>query len=144
MARNSPKSAGSSLGHVEFLTRVLGDMRFVRYLAVGLAVAALVFFVLERQHQDQQRRAFEQRAHRIAAIRSSALRASLEGVQGLAGLFSNSTQVNQAEFESFARAARRRNPSLYALLWAPRVAHRDKDRFVAALTILSKYSTSAS
>lgn len=109
----------------------------IRSLAVPVAlILSLTWSVFQVARAGERRwiqANFDAQGQVLAAGVERAIRAPMDAVRALRGLYEASPEVSEAQFRTFARAILEAHPELQALEWAPRVRDEDRPAFEAQL-----------
>ncbi len=101
-------------------------------LAVGVAVSIAVFFAVERQRQEVERKKFVGMARAYSVALQSKLEGALEVLHYIPALHYSTTEVSRGEFARFVRATTVRVDIVRAVQWVPRVPASARTRFEAS------------
>lgn len=102
-------------------------------LMTGVTVSAFVFYLARLSLEADVATQFKQFAEARFGALDQQIRLSQEVAVSTKGLFDASQVVTRDEFRVFARALHRRNTSIQAIEWAPRVSGENREVLESAL-----------
>ncbi len=102
-------------------------------LITGVTVSAFVFYLARLSLEADIATQFRQFAEARFGALEQQIRLSQEVAVSTKGLFDASQVVTRDEFEVFARTLHRRNTSIQAIEWAPRVTRNNREVLESAL-----------
>lgn len=102
-------------------------------LLAGITLAGAVFAMMQKEEDEHQVLKFTRIAESAAAAIEARINRDLNVLRALAALHSVSGEVGQEDFAILVRPFLMRNPSIQALVWAPRVSQEEREPFEARM-----------
>jgi signal transduction histidine kinase/CheY-like chemotaxis protein/CHASE1-domain containing sensor protein/HPt (histidine-containing phosphotransfer) domain-containing protein len=102
-------------------------------VVVGLLVTTIAFVAVRELERTTAHQDFVPRAFALSAAIRQAIQLPLSDLDTIGNVLNATPPIDRATFRELATPLLSRRPSLYALVWAPRVSDAERARFEAGL-----------